>query len=30
MLIGEDGAEVLTGELPVDLEELAPLVGGAS
>lgn len=30
VLIGEDGAEVLTGELPVDLEELAPLVGGAS
>ena len=30
VLIGEDGAEVLTGELPVDLEELAPLVGTAS
>ena len=29
VLIGEDGAEVLTGELPVALEELAPLVGTA-
>lgn len=30
VLIGEDGAEVLTGELPVDLEKLAPLIGTAS
>lgn len=30
VLIGEDGAEVLTGELPADLEELAALVGAAS
>ena len=30
VLIGEDGAEVLTGELPVDLEALGPLVGKAS
>ena len=30
VLIGEDGAEVLTGELPVDLEGLGPLVGKAS
>lgn len=30
VLIGEDGAEVLTGELPVDLDELGPLVGAAS
>ena len=30
VLIGEDGAEVLTGELPVELEELAPLIGAAS
>ena len=30
VLIGGDGAEVLTGELPVDLDELGPLVGTAS
>ena len=30
VLIGGDGAEVLTGELPVDVEELGPLVGTAS
>ena len=30
VLIGEDGAEVLTGELPTDLDELGLLVGTAS
>ena len=30
VLITEEGAEVLTGDLPVALEELAPLVGTAS
>ena len=30
VLIGDDGAEVLTDELPVDVEELGPLVGAAS
>ena len=30
VLIGEDGAEVLTEGLPVDLEDLSVLIGGAS